>query len=348
MSNIVNFGKDNASLVVEVSGDAFLPQQVRRIVGTALAISHGWLPDDVWDTHLLNPIFMGETILAPADRLYLSDIRFHFEESRTSGQLLFDTDVCGKVTEKSQGENAIKWAQQNILNKTRSTTAAIRSERIWLKKVEETISPRIKSLLLSSDNLPEFNSQYQHGLSVPPKEYEKVLEKLRYIVKQGLWPVTSVARSTVIKSKASEQQQDKLTGKSGSFTVINTNKLDQLGMPMGNQKQSQIKLGRLRRRLTAVLYCRMISRIGDLNQRTVLLTAMPNSLRMSTVAVELDKASQLLWASVTTRGGQLMVEGNAFDIGYKPVEFDGWNLRHWTLQFKGERFSLVWFTLQNK
>jgi hypothetical protein len=26
------------------------------------------------------------------------------------------------------------------------------------------------------------------------------------------------------------------------------------------------------------------------------------------------------------------------------VEFDGWKERHWTLPFKGERFSLVFFT----
>ena len=32
------------------------------------------------------------------------------------------------------------------------------------------------------------------------------------------------------------------------------------------------------------------------------------------------------------------------NIRYAPLEFDGWRERHWTLPFKGERFSLVWFT----
>ena len=43
-------------------------------------------------------------------------------------------------------------------------------------------------------------------------------------------------------------------------------------------------------------------------------------------------------------GGELMVEGAKEDIRYRPVEFDGWKQRHYTLPFAGEGFSLVWFT----
>lgn len=43
-------------------------------------------------------------------------------------------------------------------------------------------------------------------------------------------------------------------------------------------------------------------------------------------------------------GGELVVEGAVNDIRYKALEFDGWNQRHWTLPFDGERFSIVWFT----
>ena len=43
-------------------------------------------------------------------------------------------------------------------------------------------------------------------------------------------------------------------------------------------------------------------------------------------------------------GGALVVERVEKDIRYAPLEFDGWRERHWTLPFKGERFSLVWFT----
>mmetsp|Transcript_6611 Transcript_6611/g.12207 ORF Transcript_6611/g.12207 Transcript_6611/m.12207 type:complete len:105 (+) Transcript_6611:1546-1860(+) len=47
-------------------------------------------------------------------------------------------------------------------------------------------------------------------------------------------------------------------------------------------------------------------------------------------------------------GGELYVEGDDFDIKYKPLEFDGFRLRHWTGPFQGERFSLVWFSPEKK
>ena len=37
-------------------------------------------------------------------------------------------------------------------------------------------------------------------------------------------------------------------------------------------------------------------------------------------------------------------KGDAHDVRYAPTEFDGWRERHWTRPFRGERFSLVWFT----
>jgi tRNA pseudouridine(38-40) synthase len=43
-------------------------------------------------------------------------------------------------------------------------------------------------------------------------------------------------------------------------------------------------------------------------------------------------------------GGEIAVETTAHDIRYKPLEFNGWMQRHWTLPFVGQRFSLVWFT----
>ena len=43
-------------------------------------------------------------------------------------------------------------------------------------------------------------------------------------------------------------------------------------------------------------------------------------------------------------GGDLVLEGEQKDIRYKATEFNGWKQRHWTMPFKGERFSLVWFT----
>ena len=43
-------------------------------------------------------------------------------------------------------------------------------------------------------------------------------------------------------------------------------------------------------------------------------------------------------------GGELVADTVPHDIRYRPLEFDGWGVRHHTLPFCGERYSLVWFT----
>jgi hypothetical protein len=56
------------------------------------------------------------------------------------------------------------------------------------------------------------------------------------------------------------------------------------------------------------------------------------------------QSTSLIVGLGTYVGGELMVEGDKYDIRYNPIEFNGWTQRHWTLPFRGERFSLVWFT----
>ena len=46
----------------------------------------------------------------------------------------------------------------------------------------------------------------------------------------------------------------------------------------------------------------------------------------------------------TYTGGEIVVEGVSHSIAYAPLEFDGWSSRHWTESYRGERFSLVWFS----
>lgn len=56
------------------------------------------------------------------------------------------------------------------------------------------------------------------------------------------------------------------------------------------------------------------------------------------------QSTSLIVGLGTYSGGELVVEGEKVDIRYKAIEFNGWKQRHWTMPFKGERFSLVWFT----
>jgi hypothetical protein len=56
------------------------------------------------------------------------------------------------------------------------------------------------------------------------------------------------------------------------------------------------------------------------------------------------QSTSLIVGLGTYSGGELVVEGSVEDIRYRPLEFNGWTQRHWTMPFVGERYSLVWFT----
>ena len=49
------------------------------------------------------------------------------------------------------------------------------------------------------------------------------------------------------------------------------------------------------------------------------------------------QAMSLIVALGDFTGGEIVVESRPYDIRYRPIEFDGWSDRHWTLPFSGER-----------
>ena len=238
MTGMINFGEENASLIVEIKGDAFCQKQCRGIIGTALAIAHGWLDtskQDLWNDVLLNPTCVVETVLAPPNRLYLANTRFHYEESRLSGKTLFESDTSGKVLIMGDGTTALGWVQHKILE-SREHNAIENAELEWLKQVRDLTAPRIRESLSQVARSPVDISQL--NFAPTPLEYKGVLQKLRNIVTAGRWPETSVARSSVIGDigKTSEN------GAGGSFTVINTKFFDKMNknqeltnLPLGNQ-----------------------------------------------------------------------------------------------------------------
>jgi hypothetical protein len=42
-------------------------------------------------------------------------------------------------------------------------------------------------------------------------------------------------------------------------------------------------------------------------------------------------------------GGELVIEGQEFDIRYKPLLFNGASMKHWSNQWKGDRWSAVYY-----
>ncbi|CAB9497656.1 expressed unknown protein [Seminavis robusta] len=355
---------DNANLVVEIKGDAFLPQQVRRILGTAVAMTHGWIPMDAWETALRDPASLIETVLAPPGRLYLSECRFHFEESFSSGKPLFESDTCGKVLRLGlPGDNGNtrpqEWAQQCLL-RSLSSEGTKRAEDQWLKDVQTNVAPRatqsIHELLKVSVPRSELDAS---ALDPAPLDYMDVLTKLRDIVSTGKWPVTSIARSSVLADQGGK------TGKAGSFTVINSKLKEQLQtssgsqveLPLGNQLFPDLAAAvfELEERIAEQTTKVDVAPNGKIGLSNECTSRRPQSTHCAINAnaqfqphVDSGRGAGQSLSIIVGLGdyhdGELRVEGLACDIRFKPLEFDGWALRHWTNQYHGERFSLVWFT----
>lgn len=340
--------------VLEFKGDAFLRQQVRHIVGTAVAMTHEWLPDDFVDKSTRADTFV-ETPIAPPGRLYNAGSRFHFAEMRTKGRPLFDSNLGGSVITGSKAVNGIEWIQKLLLeNKAVEDEDAATSEKKWLDDLKTIVAPRIQAQLASSqDHPPEPLSADQVGNY--PKSYESVLTELRKIIISGRWPETTVARSTVIRSVERTGE----IRRNGSFTVVNPAALDadRSGLPLGNElfpklaqaifdlEEDMSKETRDRLTVESLEH-------GILVERAPSTHCAVNCNAEFTPHVDSGKGTGQSLSMIVGlgdyAGGELFVEGKMFDIRYKPIEFDGWKLRHWTNRFNGERFSLVWFTPEVK
>jgi hypothetical protein len=220
------------------------------------------------------------------------------------------------------------------------------SEELWLTELRESVAPRISAELEAMDiggTRHELSESYDPSIisAAAPDEYELVLRLLQDIVETKRWPSTSVARSTVITNVKEAEQS-----RAGSFTVANT-KCTVENLPLANSLFPDVTDAIFR------LEACLAEAAGD--AEGILAGKRPPS---SHCAVNCNAqfvphadsgrgAGQSLSMIVGLgdyQGGELMVEGDVHDIRYSPLQFDGWNLRHWTKPFAGQRFSLVWFT----
>jgi tRNA U38,U39,U40 pseudouridine synthase TruA len=333
--------KQDVNMIVEVRGDGFVTQQVRRIIGSAIAVSHGWLPADFMDI-ATRPDVIVETPLAPSGRMYVAGARYDFSELHRS-DALFEGGVQAQQL----------WVTE-LRNRLLSTCEQYKCT-VWLDNLKNVVAPRIREQLLqvaesearrekskkTNNGLPhamtsdEISSELQHG------QYQKTLFSLRRIVAEKKWPDTSVARSRVIRSVDNEDKTVNDTQR-GSFTVLNANIVgtDSPRLSLANRLFPELSsaIFELEQELTKSQgYDRLPSSHCAVN-RNAEFTPHVDSGR------GLGQSLSMIVGLGTYTDGRLLVEGVSHDIGYKPLEFDGWKLRHWTEPFDGERFSLVWFT----
>lgn len=343
-----NNNGDDVIAVVEFKGDDFLNQQVRRVVGSAVAMSHGWLPEDFFEKTIDVEILV-DTPVAPSGRLYGAENHFHFEERRTKGRALFDVDTEGPILLKPStipdGGGGIKWIQNLLLTKASEASSLLKEEQ-WLDDLREGVAPRIVKMVASQHDktLPSTSGSLETAC---PGVYDTVLKELRDIITSDRWPETSAARATVIR--------DIKACSNGSFTITNP-KSDNVGGTNANKLFPE---------LTAAIFEleEMLSK--ERRDRINVDKLEPDALeerQSSHCAVNCNaqftphvdsgtgsgQSLSMIVGLGDYHGGELLVENNMIDIRYRPIEFDGWKLRHWTSRFQGERFSLVWFTPETK
>ena len=348
-------------VVIEFRGDDFILQQARRIIGSAVAIANGWLQPDFVETATRSDVVI-ETPLAPDNRLYFADARFHFDELMQGKRLFDDVDLVtvanddDSTFETNNPSNRRQNAMVTIQNKItqRSSAECIQQEeKLWLSKLKHETCPKISEQLQKMNDAVYAIGTSSTGNNNEPKEvpsaYNDSLALLRNIIAAGNWPSTSVARSKVIK-KDGAMTEEKDVIESGSFTIINPKFQDgalmnnpKVRIPRGNAKFPELvdAIFNLELNLSndpeSGVFGRPPSSHCAVN-RNAQFTPHVDSGRGA------GQSLSMICGLGGYNGGQLMIEGDPAEIQYKAKEFDGWKERHWTAPFNGERYSLVWFT----
>eukprot|EP00929_Paragymnodinium_shiwhaense_P098014 TRINITY_DN59580_c0_g1_i3.p1 TRINITY_DN59580_c0_g1~~TRINITY_DN59580_c0_g1_i3.p1 ORF type:complete len:485 (-),score=76.88 TRINITY_DN59580_c0_g1_i3:154-1608(-) len=306
--------------VLRVAGDRFLPQQVRRLVATALCVQRGWLPSDFFLT-ATRPDVVVSTPVAPEGLLYLEECKFTFWEYRHGP--LFAAGSCEGSkdwTASLQRRIAARWAAEDGVGKFEA----------WLQHMEKVDVPRIRAQLERIRMADAFaNGDWRppkplHDCAGFPGAYEECLRLLREVHASGRWPESSLARGKLIRP-----------GEGGSFSVGQTG--EQQKVPKGNLAFPE---------LTRAVFEleRLIAPAGRPPSAMVAINHNAQFIPHIDSGAGLGQSQSLIVGLGAYAGGELAVEGAIHDIRYKPLEFNGWKQRHWTLPFDGERFSLVWFT----
>ena len=315
-------------VVLEFRGEDFVEEQVRRLVGTAIAVSHGWLPKEFLKMSVC-PSTCIETPLAPAGRLYFAGTRFLFEELANGGRNIFgDTD----------DDASTRWAD-NLRSRMLGRVNRKR-EYARLNDIEGIVCPRIRdSVEEIRMNEKEEEEMGPLRTSAPPSEYQLSLQLLRSILSSGKWPTTSLARSKIIQGTQNTH---------GSFTVLNPECKDKFAIPRANIIFPDLvkAVFDLENRLAEQIHQEDPSKQRRLPSSHCAVNACAKFAPHVDSGRGAGQSLSLIVGLGDYTGGDIVVENTSVDIRYSAHEFDGWRERHRTAKFQGERFSLVWFTPQ--
>jgi hypothetical protein len=202
------------------------------------------------------------------------------------------------------------------------------------------------------------------SLARAPEVYRRVLRLLQEADYSGLWPASSVARQRVMNETGTGTGAATAAGAAAADggVAASAEKAATFDMSSGyadGGAGGTFSVGAFPKGLMEPkgngLFPELMWAAFELER-----VLLPNRPPSSTIAINRNAqfklhrdsgigSGQSLSAIVALGdyvGGEIGVEYDVFDIRYKPLEFDGWSQRHYTLPFQGERYSLVWFTPQ--
>jgi len=273
--------------------------------------------------------------------------------------------IIGTKPEYNRNRTESQWVTHYLEPWAKNASIQLQDYRRW--KVAQHLAAQSNNKLTISDTLLPPMESIKHDV---PSIFQKVLSCLREANSSGLWPSTTPKRQLVMVSTNQaggttetnghpdtaptalsvariKARTNTLTrtsayvyregegGASGSFSVG--------AMPGTNCEQPKGNS----------LFPELMKAAFELE-----IELCPDREPSSTIAINrnahfrphLDngagsgQSTSLIVGLGTYVGGELVVEGDTNDIRYKYLQFNGWTQRHWTLPFRGERFSLVWFT----
>mmetsp|Transcript_4650 Transcript_4650/g.6048 ORF Transcript_4650/g.6048 Transcript_4650/m.6048 type:complete len:840 (-) Transcript_4650:96-2615(-) len=253
-------------------------------------------------------------------------------------------------------QSGSKWINTYLVPWSERAKEQLDNYRKWKKARDFVDESNSTSLTVAARLLPPLDSISSNV----PKLYQKVLECLRDINSSNLWPSTTPKRLLVMVSsgddakkrtslavahmKARSNTEERVSaysyregegGASGSFSV-GAMPGSQCGQPKGNKLFPELMKAAFA--LEIALYPdREPSSTIAVNRNAQFRPHVDNGAGAG-------QSTSLIVALGTFTGGELMVEGEKKCIRYTPLQFNGWTQRHWTLPFRGERYSLVWFT----
>ena len=280
----------------------------------------------------------------PGSGLYLAECKYAMYESKHIGSFLDPrrTPDCNKTDAERLGQELMQAWKVKIHDKIMSCQPSeyLRSGE-WARKCKLACASMLEKADRANRLIARDKWTLQKELEasqVFPKSvnathliaYQNVLRLLREADNSGQWPSTSISRKHVMKADGLVENG----GRGGTFTVGRFPK--NLPQPKGNELFPELAEA-----------CFELEKIILPNRRPSTTIAINRHAQFKFHRDSGAGAGQARSAIVALgdfAGGELQCEYDVEDIRYRPYEFDGWSMRHSTLPFEGERYSLVWFT----